>query len=264
MNDNNYNFQNTLTYQNVGPSGPKQKQKNPNIPFDDPKLRKNKSTVVLMLIFELILTAAALYLCFVEGMWPAAPYLFFLVCLFTTLFSSPDYSLKPMVIITIIESIVCGGIFALRITYPFAFEKISEHIYYCGASVVVLSIGAGLVIYTLVNTGYYKKKCNVPVQGRVVSHKETLASTKHGFVIVYCPEYEYFYNGDSYRSYDFKYHKFINPPIGEIRTIFIDPEYPITLREPKRTAALNRRRMFFGISFVIIGVMLLFLWSTLK
>lgn len=256
---NNYpdNIKNTLTYENIQSTGYQ-----PDIPEDSlsywrTNIKKHRSSVVLMLIDELILTSSLITLIFLDGIWVILPYVLFLVFLFTALFSSIERSLKPIVIMTVLIAVICGGIYEARINLPFFFENISNNIIYFMINISVLCIGSGLIIYTFVNSGSYKKFCTTPVNGRVIDYKKSVQYFRGGSTVVYCPEYEYYYNGRKYRSYDGRYYKFLNPPIGEVRTIYIYPENPMTFREPKRTAALSRRRVFYGISFVLIGMMLI-------
>ncbi len=261
MNNDPNNYKNTLTYENVGGSGLRYKKDNEKLTYFDPNTKRSKTSPVLMLIFEILLTAAAGTLCIIDGIWPIISYFFLSACMVTTYFSSVDRSLRYMIMTVIFELLICGGIFASRILYPAAFEKIPKLFIHCASSGLIMTIGAGLIIYSVVSTRSCKRICTVPIQGRVISIKETKQSTGRGHsVIVYCPEYEYYYNGQIFRSFDYKYHKYVNPLIDEIRTIYIDPEYPMFFIEPKRTAALNRRKMFFGISFLLIGAMLMYLW----
>lgn len=261
MKEDQYNVDNTLTYNHVaGDELSDQK----NVSKHHPQSKTKTGSTILLFIFELILTASVIIFTMMEGMWPAIPYSYLIICLLTALFSSPGRcSLRTMVIFTVMETLICAGIIACRFYYPSFFISLSNHLLPCCCGAFVLTIGSGYIIYSVLNFHYYKKTCTVQVPGRVIRYRESKQSGGRGgrSVTVYCPEYEYFFNGKTFRNSDQRYHKFVNPSIDSIRTLYIDPENPDSFFEPKRTSALYRRKIFIGIAFVLMGIMMTYLFT---
>ena len=251
---------NTLKYSNVGDLGYPLKDEKKKLTYNNVNRRKGSGPVVVMLILLLITAGAAGYLMFTDGLWPLVPFVFLTICMLTAYFSTIDrYSINTMVGFGIFEILFCGGIAALRFYFPWVFKNMSEDILFIGLCALETLLGAGMIIYTLVISHDLKKICTEPVIGRVVDLKREKRMIKGGTYYVYCPVYEYSYGGDVFQSCDHRFNKYVNPTVGSVRTLYIDPNYPMTYREPKRNAALSRRRMFDGIAFTLIGLILIFL-----
>ncbi|MBE5882517.1 MAG: hypothetical protein E7289_09495 [Lachnospiraceae bacterium] len=107
-----------------------------------------------------------------------------------------------------------------------------------------------------------QKKCTYVVQGRCVDVKQRVGSTTNGRAnMIYCPVFEYFYNGQTYVRDTGFYTNLNNTWAGEYRDIYINPDKPEQFYEPGSSASAGYTMLIIGIMFIAVSAVVIWVYN---
>lgn len=164
---------------------------------------------------------------------------------------------KNMLRFIVGEAIAAAVLVTARLIVPEVFAKLSD-----GILVVQLTgilpfalIGAVLTVFSVLQTGRKKQRCTQPVQARCVDllEDESYDNESGATTTVYCPVYEYYFNGRLYRSNDNQYSNLNVPEIYGVYEILLNPEDPEELYDPKRVKTSAFIMTVIGGGFLFMG-----------
>ena len=193
-------------------------------------LNPNSGRVVLV-IWLIITGGITGYLCLNYELWTFAFFLLQAIVGFVLFMTSDrQYRPKNMVIYMIVVALFCGGLFALRIYFPSYFETMSGRFATNCLLAFLSSLGASMLVYGVVHHRKMKRHCTVPVEGTVHRLIKTTFRNRRRYSAVF----RFRYGGKKYEACEYKYYHGHVPQVGDILQIYIDPDDPVTIREPKR------------------------------
>lgn len=105
-----------------------------------------------------------------------------------------------------------------------------------------------------------EKKCTHLVQATCVEikHRRRQVQTEHGSRptqhYVYCPVYNYTYNGKLYEACNYFFSLDTNACLGQQYDVYINPEHPKQFKETGESVRMNSTELGIGIIFTIISI----------
>ena len=132
------------------------------------------------------------------------------------------------------------------------------------AAGIFLLVGV-LLLAGIVSDKLRQKKCTCVVQGKCVEVKWKYSNTGNsvGGGRVYCPVYEYYYNGQTYTGSRGIYTNMIYVAEGEEREIFINPDKPEMFYEKGMSRTTNAMALFLGTLFVAVSAIVIYAYNFL-
>ncbi|MBQ9461777.1 MAG: hypothetical protein IJU51_07695 [Clostridia bacterium] len=221
--------------------------------YDNP----NKSRTVLAL--WLIITGGVTgYLSLSYELWTFFFFILQAIVGFVLFFTSDrQYRPKNMIIYMIVVALFCGGLYGLRITFPGYFETMGSRFATNCFLMLISAIGGGLLVYGVVHHRKMKRHCTVPVEGTVVR----LMEVSYKYNKKYSPVFRFSYGGKKYEACEYKYYRVHVPHVGDILQIYIDPDDPVVIREPKRARNELDMNVTSGFLLFLCGLALMVLFA---
>ena len=162
---------------------------------------------------------------------------------------------RNMMIYMFVAALFSVGLLGLRMTFPKYFENMSGHFISNCVCAVIAASGAGMLVYGVVHDRKMKRHCTVPIEGTVlrlmIFHKR-----RHPH---YNPVFRFSFNGNRYEGSEYKHYRGRVPEVGDRLRIFIDPEDPVTIREPKRAKRELQTSVTYGFLLFLAGLALMLL-----
>ena len=225
-----------------------------------PKTYSNPKKGAGLLVGWLLLTAGAvacLSLSIYE-LWTT--FFFFLqaiitVVLFTT--SDRDRRIKNMLIYIGVVLLCSGGLVGLRFAFPDIFEAMNGRFMTNIVLAALCALGGGMAVFETVHYRKMKRRCTAPAEGTVVR----LNSMKHRNGRVYSPVFRFGYQGKKYEASEYEFYSGNVPEVGDRVQIFVYPDDPVTIFDPKRAKRKVKFNVLVGILFFIIGAALMVLFA---
>ena len=123
-------------------------------------------------------------------------------------------------------------------------------------------IGLFLLVMWVRENILLKKICTQRVTARCVDVIERYHhSNSGGSHLVYCPVYEFYYNGASYKVCDNKYTNLIRPEVDYTYEIYINHNKPTQFYEPQRAKKMGAIILVLGILFVALPIFAMYMYS---
>ena len=162
---------------------------------------------------------------------------------------------KTAAAIGILFVVIGGGALTLGLMHHFGDEdmkkKIIDSIPYIASLGFCLGGICGIV-GSIVSRNSMIARCTYETQAQVIDLKSSVSTGKN-HTRVYCPVYQAYVNGETVQLCDNVYSNVKVPNIGDIRSIFIDPDDPEFYYEPKMYRMGFRIKMFIFSMFTVVG-----------
>ncbi len=123
-------------------------------------------------------------------------------------------------------------------------------------------IGVWLLCMCFLEGVWLKKICTQRVNAKCIDVIEMYQhSSSGGSRLVYCPIYEFYYNGTTYQVCDNKYTNVVRPEVGYTYEIFINHNKPKQFYDPERNRKMNMILLILGIAFVSLSIFAIVMYS---
>ena len=110
-----------------------------------------------------------------------------------------------------------------------------------------VSAGFCLLFIPLYQRAKRKKICTITVPATITDYDKTYSDDS----ILYCPIYEYEFNGNHYKEHGKSYSNVGNKPVGTIVNIKIDPDAPTNYEDNHASIIIP---IILGIFFLAISI----------
>ncbi len=123
-------------------------------------------------------------------------------------------------------------------------------------------IGLWLLMFWFKKTILLKRSCTYIINAKCIDVINQYSTNKSGVrKKVYCPVYEFYYNGNTYKVCNNVYTNFTIPIINNTYEIYINQNEPTQFYEPQRSKITGIALFILGISFVILPVVAMVMYS---
>jgi len=123
-------------------------------------------------------------------------------------------------------------------------------------------IGIWLLCMCFLEGVWLRKRCTQRVNAKCINIIEMYHhSNLGGRRLVYCPVYEFYYNGTTYQVCDNKYTNMVRPEVGYTYEIFINHNKPKQFYDPERSRKMNLVILILGIAFLSLSIFSMIMYS---
>lgn len=122
---------------------------------------------------------------------------------------------------------------------------------------IIMAIGIGLIIGYAISINSLKKRYTISVQAKCI--QLVIPRSNRGSPRMRAPIYEYWYNGETRRTFNPFFSNRGNPAIDEVREIYVSHDDDGGYYEPSRTKTNFIFTILLGAFFIIMGVIVIYL-----
>lgn len=220
---------------------------------------KNKilSTLILVVFFGGIAGAVAfrntdqrVSAIFVGGV-------FFLVGLFIFIDQKPSLRNAPVLIFCVVGALMIGIPLWLILAekYPDSFPQPTDDTTKNLVGMICILIGACIAVFPTLAELHNRRVCTESVMATCVMVKSHMVRGKNGSRRVYCPVWEFYFDGNTYTAEENSYNGSSRFEVGDIQEIFCNPLDPEEIYRKVKGTILSV--MIFGAVFAAFGILII-------
>lgn len=223
------------------------------------KEKESMFTVMLFLLPLAAVVALSGVMVYNGENWPMCFFPVIIVfgfCVYNTVPAA--HRTQTAVFLILFEALACFMLYRLSREYPDNFEKMSDNFGGGVMGSIFTCVGLGLTIVPLILNIRSRMKCSKKVQATTIdienkSEKRKSNGTSY-YVTLYCPVYKYVYNGVSYIKSAEYFENKIKYPLNSVHDIYIDPNDPYCIHEPRSNVGVIVMTTFAGLAFTAGGL----------
>lgn len=217
-------------------------------------------TVFLLLLPMAALMAVTGYFVINQGQnWPMCfipPVFTFCFCVYGIV--HPRHRTAAALALIVFEALISYLLYYLSNEYADSFDSMSLHFGTALLGSIFLSVGLCLGILPTILGIKKKRICRKKIQAVCVdidNHEQSYRSNGKSYTkLTYSSVYQYVYNGITYTKASQYSTDKVKHPINSVRNIFIDPDDPEHILEPKENIGVMVMLLFVGLAFTAGGL----------
>lgn len=182
---------------------------------------------------------------------------FFLVGLFVFIDQKMSLRNAPVLIFCVAGALLIGIPLWLILAekYPDSFPQPTDDLTKNLAGLICILIGVCIAVFPTLAELYNRRVCTESVMATCVMVKSHMVSGKNGSRRVYCPVWEFYYNGSTYTADENSYSSDSRFEIGDVQEIFCNPLDPEEIYRKVKGTILSV--MIFGAVFSAFGILII-------
>lgn len=181
---------------------------------------------------------------------------FFLVGLL--IFIDQKLSLRnaPVLIFCVVGALMIGIPLWLILAekYPDSFPQPTDDLTKNLAGMICILIGVCIAVFPTLAELHNRRVCTESVMATCVMVKSRIVRGKNGSRRVYCPVWEFYYDGNTYTAEENSYSGNSRFEVGEVQEIFCNPLDPQEIYRKVKGTILSV--MIFGAVFATFGILI--------